>query len=229
MPETVTTAMVEYKANGDSATGYLAWPNRRVPVPCIVLIQEWWGLDDHIKDVSRRFAAEGYAVLAPDLYHGQVTTEPTEAMKLTQSMDRDRAMKELGGAVAFLKNQPFASGKVGTIGYCLGGGLSLATACANRDVTACVVYYGGNPTPIDLVRNLNGPLLGVYAEHDERTTAGVAPLKEALTKEGKKHDIHIYPGTQHAFFNDTRPQIYAAAAAQDAWQKTLAFFKANLA
>ncbi len=229
MPDTVTTALVEYKANGGVATGYLAWPNRRGPVPGIVLIQEWWGLDDHIKDVSRRFAAEDYVVLSPDLFHGKATKEPSEAMKLTQSMDRDHAMKELNGAVAFLKGQPFSTGKVGVIGYCLGGGLSLATACANRDVNACVVYYGGNPTPIDAVRNLNCSLLGVYAEHDERTTAGVAPLKEVLAKAGKKHDIHIYPGTQHAFFNDTRPEIYSAAAARDAWQKTLAFFKENLA
>ncbi|MBI4340426.1 MAG: dienelactone hydrolase family protein, partial [Chloroflexi bacterium] len=114
------------------------------------------------------------------------------------------------------------------IGYCLGGGLSLATACANRDVAACVVYYGGNPNPVGLVSNLNGPLLGIYAELDERTTAGVAPLKEALTGAGKRYDIHIYPGTQHAFFNDTRPGIYNAAASQDAWGKTLAFFAANL-
>ncbi|MBI4198557.1 MAG: dienelactone hydrolase family protein [Chloroflexi bacterium] len=228
MPDTVTTAMIEFKANGGAAPGYLAWPNRRGPVPCIVLIQEWWGLDDHIKEVSRRFAAEGYAVLAPDLFHGQVTSEPSEAMKLTQAMDRDRAMKELGGAVAYLKSQPFSSGKVGAIGNCLAGGLSLSTACASRDVDACVVYYGGNPSPVDLVRNLNGPLLGIYAEHDERVTAGVPALREALTRAGKRFETHVYPGTQHAFFNDTRPEIHNAAASRDAWAKTLAFFAANL-
>ncbi|MBI4312413.1 MAG: dienelactone hydrolase family protein [Chloroflexi bacterium] len=228
MPETVTTAMVEYKANGGIAQGYLAWPNKRGPVPAIVLIQEWWGLDDHIKDVSRRFAAEGYAVLAPDLYHGQVTTEPTEAMKLTQSMDRDRARKELTGAAAFLKNQPFSTGKVGVIGYCLGGGLSIDTACFNRDLNACVVYYGGNPTPLDLVRNISCPVLGVYAELDQRVTAGVPALREALTSAGKRFDIHIYPGVQHAFFNDRNAGVYNAAAARDAWGKTLAFFSANL-
>ncbi|MBI4201981.1 MAG: dienelactone hydrolase family protein [Chloroflexi bacterium] len=228
MADTVTVAMVEFKANGGTAQGYLAWPNRRGPAPGIVLIQEWWGLDDHIKDVARRFAAQGYAVLAPDLYHGQVTTEPSEAMKLTQSMDRDRAMKELKGAVLFLKEQPFSTGKVGTIGYCMGGGLSLAAACANREVDACVVYYGGSPSPIDQVRNLNGPFLGIYAERDTRITGAVPALREALAQAGKTFETHVYQGADHAFFNDTRSEIYNPAASQDAWQKTLAFFATNL-
>ena len=226
---TVTFDQVQFQANGDTAPGYLSKPEGDGPFPGIVLIQEWWGVDDHIKDVARRLAAEGYAVLAPDLFHGQVTNEPTEAMKLTQEMDRDRAAKELNGAVTYLRTQSFSSGTVGITGYCLGGGLSLTTACGNSDINACVVNYGGNPDPVDLVEHLNCPLLGIYAEHDERVNAGIPSLRELLDKHHKTYEIHIYPGTQHAFFNDTRPpEIYNPEAAKDAWEKTLAFFGENL-
>ena len=224
----VTSTEIQFQANGGAAPGYLSKPEGDGPFPGIVLIQEWWGIDDHIRDVTRRFVAEGYAVLAPDLYHGEVTSEPTEAMKLAQQMDQDRAIKELNGAVAYLKGQTFSNGKVGTIGYCLGGGLSLTTACASRETDACVVYYGGNPNPLDLVQNITCPILGIYAELDARVTVGVDDLKAALDRYGKQYDIHVYPGAQHAFFNDTRPNIYDAEAARDAWERTLVFFNAQL-
>ena len=228
MPEPITSSDVEYGANGGTAPGYLSRPQREGRNPALVLIQEWWGLDDHIKDVTRRFAGEGYATLAADLYHGQVTAEPTEAMKLAQSMDRDRAVRELNGAVAYLKGQAFTSGKVGIIGYCMGGGLSILTACKNRDLDACVVYYGPGPDPIDQVQNIPCPILGIYAEQDERVNATLDALKETMDRFGKQFEMHMYPGTHHAFFNDARPEIYATEASKDAWQKTLAFFEANL-
>jgi len=228
MAEPITSSGVEFAANGGTGPGYLSRPQSDGQYPGIVLIQEWWGIDDHIKDVTNRFAGEGYAVLSPDLCHGEVTSEPSEAMKLIQGMDRDRATKELNGAVAYLKSQPFCNGKVGIIGYCMGGGLSISTACSNSDLDACVVYYGGHPDPLDLVENMGCPLLGIYAEHDERVTSGVADLQEALDRHGKQYDVRVYPGTQHAFFNDTRPEIYNAEASKDAWERTLAFFSANL-
>ena len=228
MPEPITSSTVEFAANGEGAPGYLSRPQREGPRPGIVLIQEWWGLEEHIKDVARRFASDGFVTLAPDLYHGQVTSEPSEAMKLAQGMDLDRAMKELNGAVAYLKRQPFSTGKVGIIGYCMGGGLSIATACVNRDLDACVVYYGGNPTPLEQVQNINCSILGLYAELDERITSTVGDLEAALDRYGKQHEIHVYPGAQHSFFNDTRPNIYDAEAAMDAWERTLAFFNAQL-
>lgn len=228
MADPITSTNVEFSANGGVAPGYLSRPQREGRHPGIVLIQEWWGIDDHIKDVTRRWAGEGFVTLAPDLFHGQVTTEPTEAMKLTQEMDQDRAMKELKGAVAYLKSQPFSTGKVGIIGYCLGGGLSIATACVNQDLDACVVYYGSNPRPLELVQNINCPILGLYAELDERITSTVGDLRAALDRYGKQYDIHVYPGAQHAFFNDMNPGGYNAEAASDAWEKTLAFFGANL-
>ena len=149
-------------------------------------------------------------------------------MKLIQSMDRDRAVKELNGAVAYLKGQPSSSGKVGIIGYCMGGGLSILTACKSRDLDACVVYYGGIPDPIEQVQEIACPVLGIYAEQDERVNATLDALKEAMQRYGKRFQMHMYPGTHHAFFNDTRPEIHAPEASKDAWEKTLAFFKANL-
>ena len=228
MPEQITTTSLKYAVNGGTTPGYLSRPQREGRYPGIVLIQEWWGVDDHIKDVAERFASEGYVTLAPDLFHGVVTSEPDEAMKLMQTMDMDRAVKELNGAVAYLKSQPFTSGKVGSIGYCLGGGLSILTACRNPALNACVVYYGASPNPIDQVQTIACPVLGNYAEMDERVNATLDGLKAAMERYGKSFDMHMYPGTHHAFFNDTRPEIYAPAASKDAWERTLAFFKANL-
>jgi len=228
MPEPITSSNVEFVANGGTASGYLSRPQREGRHPSIVLIQEWWGLDDHIKDVTHRFAGEGYVTLAPDLFHGQVTAEPTEAMKLAQSMDQARVAKELSGAVAYLKGQDFSSGKAGIIGYCMGGGLAISTACKNRDLDACVVYYGRSPNPVDQVQSISCPVLGIFAEMDERTNATLDALKEAMQQYGKQFEMHMYPGAQHAFFNDTRPDVHSPEASQDAWAKTLTFFKENL-
>ena len=228
MPEPITTTTLEYAVNGGTTPGYIRRPQREGQHPGIVLIQEWWGVDDHIKDVTDRFAGEGYVTLAPDLFHGVVTSEPDEAMKLTQAMDMDRAVKELNGAVAYLKSQPFTSGKVGSIGYCLGGGLSILTACRNPDLDACVVYYGASPNPIDQVQNIACPVLGNYAEMDERVNATLDGLKAAMERYGKSFEMHMYPGAHHAFFNDANPSVYNREAASLAWERTLAFFKANL-
>ncbi len=228
MPEQITTSTLEYAVNGGTTPGYLSRPQREGRHPGIVLIQEWWGVDDHIRDVTDRFAGEGYATLAPDLFHGVVTSEPDEAMKLTQAMDMDRAVKELNGAVAYLKSQPFTGGKVGSIGYCLGGGLSILTACRNPDLDACVVYYGASPNPIDQVQKITYPVLGNYAGLDEGVNATLDGLKAAMERYGKSFEMHMYPGARHAFFNDANPSAYNREAASLAWERTLAFFKANL-
>ena len=228
MAEPITTTTLEYAVNGGTTPGYISRPQREGRYPGIVLIQEWWGVDDHIKDVTDRFAGEGYVTLAPDLFHGVVTSEPDEAMKLTQAMDMDRAVKELNGAVAYLKGQPFTSGKVGTIGYCLGGGLSILTACRNPDLNACVVYYGGSPDPIDQVQSIACPVLGNYAELDEGVNATLDSLKAAMERYGKSFEMHMYQGAHHGFFNDSNPSVYSPEAAPQAWERTLAFFKANL-
>jgi carboxymethylenebutenolidase len=228
MPD-IVTAMVEFPANGGTCQGYLARPDDGQPHPGIVVIQEWWGLEPHIKDVTERFAREGFVALAPDLYHGRVTQEPSEAQKLAREMDRERAVKEIIGAVRYLKGQPFCTGKVGTIGYCMGGGLSILAACRSPEVDAAASYYGGLPNPIDQLQNLSGPLLAVHAGRDYGDPrARAQQLREAMQRFGKTLEEHWYEDAQHAFFNDSHRESYHPEAARDVWPKTVDFFRRHL-
>jgi carboxymethylenebutenolidase len=194
------------------------------------VIQEWWGLNDNIKDIAQRFATEGFAALAPDLYHGKIAEEPDEAMKAMMATDMNRASQELTKAADYLASQPYTQGKgIGSTGFCMGGGLALSLACDSPHIKAVAPFYGANPTPIDKVANIDGPLFVSYAEHDDWAGPAVREaLEEALQRFGKQYEIKVYPGTQHAFFNDTRPDVYNEAAAKDSWEKMLALFKANL-
>ncbi|HXG37123.1 MAG TPA: dienelactone hydrolase family protein [Dehalococcoidia bacterium] len=229
MPE-VQTETVQISVNGETLSAFLARPEGAGPFPGVVVIQEWWGLEDHIKDVTQRYAREGFLALAPDLYHGKLANEPSEAQKLMMALDMNRASKELLKAADYLAQHPLTRGrKIGATGFCMGGGLALTLACDSPHIQAVAPYYGINPNPIDKVANIRGPVLAVYAEHDNFSTAEVREqLKEALTRHGKQFQVQVYPGTQHAFFNDSRPQVYNRDAASDAWQKTLSLFKENL-
>lgn len=226
----VRTEKVSVSVNDGTVEGFLARPEGDGPFPGVIVVQEWWGLDDHIKDVAQRYAREGFAALAPDLYHGKVTSEPSEAQKLMMALDMNNAVKELVKATEYLASQPYTQGRgIGAIGFCMGGGLALTLACESPHIKAAAPFYGVNPSPIDKVQNIQGPVFAVYAEHDEFAGRAVRQaLEEALTKHGKRHEIKVYPSTQHAFFNDTRPDVYNAEAAQDAWNRALALFRENL-
>jgi carboxymethylenebutenolidase len=221
--------MVEFVSNGSTTPGYLAEPSGRTG-PGVVVIQEWWGLVPHIKGIADRFAAAGFLALAPDLYHGKATKSPDEAGKLMMAMNIDTAEKDLAGAVSYLKGHASnSSRKVGTVGFCMGGALSLYAATKNRDVSACVVFYGGHPNIKPDLLNLAAPLLGLYAERDGFVTpASVRDLEQKLKDLAKEHEIHIYPNCDHAFFNDERPEVYNKEAAQDAWKRTVRFFEKHL-
>ncbi|HZQ35055.1 MAG TPA: dienelactone hydrolase family protein [Dehalococcoidia bacterium] len=223
------TESVTFPSNGGQGMGYLARPDDGAAHPGVVVIQEWWGLEEHIKDVARRLAREGFVALAPDLYHGRVTGEPDEARKLAMGLDRDRAVKDLDGAVDFLCGMSQVAPKqVGMVGFCMGGGLTLLMACRNADLGAAAVFYGGNMGSPDLLRQLHCPLFGAFGERDEGIPLErVEALKEGLQQSGQPVEIRIYPGAPHAFFNDTRPS-YRPEAAQDAWQRTLALFHERL-
>ena len=227
----ITGEMIEYRLTGGQATpGYLARPAAPGKYPGVIVIQEWWGLEEHIKDVARRFAGEGFVALAPDLYHGQLAAEPDEARKLAMELDRFRAVEEIRQGMQYLLDSGFVAGdKVGVVGFCMGGGLSLQTACNSQQVGAAIVFYGGNPNPIEQVKNIACPVLGIYGEEDQGLwPAAVDALKQALDRYHKQYEIHSYPGAPHAFFNDSRPQIYRPEASRDAWAKTLAFYRRNL-
>jgi carboxymethylenebutenolidase len=220
---------ITFKANGTSTPGYLATPSQGRG-PGIIVIQEWWGLVPQIEHVADRFAAEGFVALAPDLYHGRSTTSPDQAGKMMMAMRIDEAERDLAGAIDHLVAQPGVSAKqVGTIGFCMGGALSLFAASKNPEVGACVVFYGGHPAVKPDLPALQAPVLGLYAGKDSFVSpAVVRTLDQELTRLGKRHEFHTYPGADHAFFNEARPEVYDPAAAADAWCKTVAFFRREL-
>ena len=217
--------MVEFPSNGGTASGYLAIPAQGKG-PGVIVIQEWWGLVPHINDICDRFAAEGFAALAPDLYHGKTTTSPDEAGRMMMALQIGEAEKDLRGAIAFLiDHEATTADKVGTVGFCMGGALSLYTATKNSQVVACVVFYGGHPNVKPDLPNLQAPVLGLYAERDGFVTPDlVHALEDRLKELGKSAEIHIYPDADHGFFNDTRPTVYNETAAKDAWRRVLEFF-----
>ncbi len=219
--------MVEFKSNGGTCTGYLAGTSG----PGVIVIQEWWGLVPHITDIADRFAAEGFVALAPDMYHGEMTDEPDMAGKLLMSMNLATAGKDLSGAVDLVQERTGRT-KVGVTGFCMGGGLALMAACLRPDaIAAAAPFYGGmRPDTVIEWDNLAAVVEGHYAATDRGTAApeAVRELEATLRGKGKNATFHVYPGTQHAFFNDTRPEVYDAAVAKTAWDRTLALFRANL-
>lgn len=220
--------MTNFQSNGGTASGYLSLPASGKG-PGVIVIQEWWGLVPHIKDVCDRFAAEGFVALAPDMYHGESTKSPDEAGKLMMALRIDEAEKDLRGAIGYLLNhEATSSDKVGTVGFCMGGALSLYAASKNPQVGACVVFYGIHPNVKPDLPNLQAPVLGIYAELDAYVPpATVHELESRLKEHGKSAEMHIYPGLDHGFFNDTR-EVYNEAAANDAWRRVLGFYREHL-
>jgi carboxymethylenebutenolidase len=228
MPE-VLARMIEFKSDSYTVPGYLAEPTDVQDHPGLVIIQEWWGLVPHIRDVAERFGREGFVVLAPDLYHGKASQEPDEARKLAMALDRNRAVSEIGAAARFLTAMArVRPKKVGVVGWCMGGGLALSTAATSAPLAAAVSFYGRPLSEDDTVR-IACPVLGLYAEQDHGIpVSAVREFEDALRKAGVVHEVHIYPGAGHAFFNDARPEAYQASAAADAWSGTLTWLRRYL-
>lgn len=224
--------VVQFPSNGHEASGYLAVPESGSG-PGVVVIQEWWGLVPHITDVCDRFAAEGFVALAPDLFHGETTTEPDEAGKLMMSLNLERAAQDMSGAVDhLLAHEAVVGDRVGVTGFCMGGGLTLVAACNRPDAFgAAVPWYGLIPWP-DAEPDwsaLQAPVLGHYAENDTFFTPDAArELEGKLQDLGKDVTIHIYPGADHAFFNDARPEAHHPEHAATAWSRTLEFLRRHL-
>jgi carboxymethylenebutenolidase len=221
--------LVDFPSNGHSASGYLAVPAAGSG-PGVIVIQEWWGLVPHITDVCDRFAGEGFVALAPDLFHGKTTTEPDEAGKLMMALNIDEAGRDLGGAVDFLKSHPAVSSEgVAVIGFCMGGGLAMVLAVQRPDdVVACAPFYGVIPWESAQPdwSKLAAPLRGHFAEQDGFFTPEAARgLEQKLRDLGKDASIEIHPGVEHAFFNDSRPEVYSETESRKAWDATLAFFR----
>jgi carboxymethylenebutenolidase len=225
--------MVSFPSNGGTAEGYLATPASGKG-PGVVVMQEWWGIVPWIKSMADRFAEAGYLALVPDLYHGQTTDEPDEAGKLMMSMKMDIAARDMSGAYDYLKTHASSTGKVGSVGFCLGGGLSLFMATL-KPIDACVIYYGVLPGVQPDLTKLAGPVLGHYAENDGWATPDVVrALEQQLKDAGKSVEFHTYAGAQHAFCNPS-PEVekagghYNEAAAKTSWDRTIAFYRKHLA
>jgi carboxymethylenebutenolidase len=225
------TTQVSYKAkSGQKVTGALAEPSGSGKVGAVVLVQEWWGLTDHIKALADRMAKEGFLVLAPDLYHGATTKDPAEAQKHMQALDTLTAVDEIAGAVSFLKEHARGTGRVGVTGFCLGGALTLASACHVPGLSAAVSFYGTPPDEKVDWSKVTAPVMMHVAKRDDWVTvARGEDVKAKIEKAGKtKAELHTYDA-DHAFVNDTRPEVYSPENAKLAWDRTVAFFKKHLA
>ena len=220
-------------ADGATVGGYLSRPKGDGRNPAVIVIHEWRGQNDHIRDVARKLAKAGYVALAPDLLSRLGGTESFSsgeaATKGLYKLGDDAFTKDLAGAVKYLNGQNFVrANRVGVTGFCWGGGKALMFTTRSKDIAASVIYYGENPSDLEDVKNITAPVLGHYGGADERITSGVPQLEAAMKKYGKSFEHKIYPGAPHGFNNDTSPGTYREATATEAWGRTLEFFKKHL-
>jgi carboxymethylenebutenolidase len=195
--------------------------------PGILVLQEWWGLYDHIKDIASRLDREGFISVPVDMYDGKVTKDPEVARGLMLAMDRTAAIEKLNAAVRTLKANPGVS-YVGAIGFCMGGFLTLSLACNNSDLKAAVAFYGNVP-PDTLLSKVGAPILYIYGEKDHHIPASeIDRLERFMKSAGKACEVVRYAESDHAFFNDTRKEVYNPKDAKNAWDRSLAFLRKNL-
>jgi carboxymethylenebutenolidase len=225
----LVTERVSYDSPKGKINGYLARPKSKGKRPVVLVIHENRGLNPHLEDVARRFAVEGFLGYAVDLLSlvGGTPTNEDAARELHPKMNQDDAVTALVAAVSFLKTHPESTGKVGAVGYCFGGLMVNRLAASSSELDAAVPYYG-RQVAADQVPNIKAPLLLHYAEKDDGVNAGIAAYEAALKANNKRYTLHMYPGTQHAFFNDLGAARYNKEAADLSWQRTLAFFKEQL-
>jgi carboxymethylenebutenolidase len=223
---------VEFPSNGGTASGYLATPAARSG-PGLIVIQEWWGLNDQIRRTADRYADEGFVALAPDFYHGHGVRigEPDEAGKLLMALDIDRAGRDARGAARFLVEHAAVRGsRVGVIGFCMGGQLALLVGTVAPDEIGAVIdMYGIHPNVKPDFSKMRAPALLLFAEKDDFVNADTrSALEQQLEAAGVRFESHVYPGVDHAFMNDDRPEVYVPEVAQDAWRRGVEFLRREL-
>ena len=223
--------MVSYKSGNDSVQAYLAMPEGDGPFPGLIVIHEWWGLTDWIKRNADSFADEGYAALSIDLYRGRTTSNPEEAKELSGSVPKDRAISDLKSAYAYLQNLSHVDKeKIGSIGWCMGGGYSLLAALNIPTLSGCIIAYGRLTNDVNEIKKINCPILGIFADKDPNITpAKVKEFQKLLRDEGKENHIIIYPNVSHAFMNPNNIKGYSDSTAEKAWDEIYSFLNDNLA
>jgi carboxymethylenebutenolidase len=226
----VNTQEVNLPSGSETIAGYLALPESPGKHPGVVVIHEYWGLNDWVKEQARRLADQGYVALAVDLYRGEVAYDPSLAHELMRGMPQDRAIRDLKAAFDFLAARPDVNKeKIGSVGWCMGGGLSLQLAIHEPGLAACVVNYGAMPTDSQEVQKILAPVLGNYGGEDRGIPVkDVRAFEDAMKGANKSVDVKIYPGAGHAFENPNNKLGYREVAAKDAWNRTLDFLDHNL-
>lgn len=221
---------VSYKSGDETINAMLYVPEGKGPFPALIVIHEWWGLNDWVKEQAVKLAGEGYVTLAVDLYRGRVADTPDLAHELMRGVPQGRATRDLKAAYDFLASQAnVKKDRIGAIGWCMGGGYSLEVAIAEPRLAASVINYGHLATePADL-KNIHAPILGLFGGQDRGITPDdVKKFQQAMEKLGKKSETKIYPDAGHAFENPNNKQGYRAGDAADAWQRTVAFLASTL-
>ncbi len=221
---------VSYKSGDETVTGMLYTPVGKGPFPALIVIHEWWGLNDWVKEQASKFADQGYEVLAVDLYRGKVADTSDMAHELARGLPEDRVKRDLRAAFDFLAAQPnVRKDRIGSVGWCMGGGYSLDVALLEPTLAATVINYGSLTTDRAELKKINAAILGSFGAQDRGITPDdVQKFQQALTQLGKKSQIKIYPDAGHAFQNSNNKQGYRPEAAADAWKRTLDFLASTL-
>lgn len=225
-----TGKQVSYKSGDETVTAQLYTPAGKGPFPALVVIHEWWGLNDWVKEQASKLSDQEYVTLAVDLYRGKVATTQEEAHEIMRGVPEDRAKRDLAAAFSYLQSMSnVKKNKIGAIGWCMGGGYALDVALQEPTLAADVINYGHLATDPEALKKINAPILGLFGAQDRGITPDdVHKFGEALDKLGKKIDVTIYPDAGHAFENPNNKGGYREADAQDAWNKTVAFLESTL-
>jgi carboxymethylenebutenolidase len=223
------TEFITYPGETGNMKAFLARPGKKRKYPAVIVIHEIWGLNQHIQDVTRRFAKEGFLAIAPDALSplGGTPADNSKASTMIRELDNEKTTKNFVAAVKYLQTHPLSSGKVGCTGFCWGGAMTNQVAVNEPALNAAVPYYGRQPAPEDVAR-IKAPVLAHYAGDDARINEGIPAFEEALKKAGIEYKIFMYEGAKHAFNNDSNPERYNEQAARLAWERTIGFFKEKL-
>lgn len=224
------TETVQFPSGKDTVSGFLATPEKPGRYPGLIVVHEWWGLNDWVKEQTVKLASQGFVALAVDLYRGKVAADSNEAHELSRGLPNDRALLDLMGGIVYLTTRNDVDrGRIGAIGWCLGGGFAMQLATHVPRLGACVVNYGALPTDPNELQNIGAPVLGNFGADDRGITpTDVRAFQKTMETLGRRVDIKIYDGAGHAFENPNSKEGYRPQAAEDAWNRTVAFLNKSL-
>jgi len=223
----ITTSRTTFKSNGLEVNAFVARPEGVEKAPAVIIVHEWWGLNPHIEDVAGRFAREGFIAVAADLYQGKTAKDAQEASKLMGALKHEDGLARLQAVLGSLRAMPEVT-SVGVTGFCMGGTFALLLAC-HAQVEASAPFYGDVPVDTSVIGKLSCPVLFIGAEKDQWITIEkMNRLDAAIKQYGKEGEVRIYKGADHAFFNNTRSEVYSRTDAEDAWKSVIEFFNQHL-